>query len=109
MDLIKTQTLLKADGSKVPASEALAQKNIICLYFSAHWCPPCRGFTPQLKKFYDEHAKKEGVEIIFVSADQSEDEMINYMKESHGDWYAMEHECDAGEKLNEQYKVSLYL
>jgi len=105
MDLIKTQTLLKADGSKIPASEALAQKNIICLYFSAHWCPPCRGFTPQLKKFYDEHAKKEGVEIIFVSADQSEDEMINYMKESHGDWYAMEHECDAGEKLNEKFKV----
>ena len=22
-------------------------------YFSAHWCPPCRGFTPQLVKFYN--------------------------------------------------------
>jgi len=21
-------------------------------YFSAHWCGPCRGFTPKLAKFY---------------------------------------------------------
>ena len=84
MDLISGQTLVKADGSKVQASTALTGKNVICLYFSAHWCPPCRGFTPVLKKFYDE-VKNSGVEIIFVSADQSHNDMISYMKESHGE------------------------
>ena len=84
MDKIKGQTLIKADGTKVQADDALAGKKIICIYFSAHWCPPCRGFTPVLKKFYDE-VKNSGVEIIFVSADQSHNDMISYMKESHGE------------------------
>ena len=53
MDLINGQTLVKADGSKVGASDALAGKAIVCLYFSAHWCPPCRAFTPVLKDFYE--------------------------------------------------------
>ena len=52
MDIIKKVNLLKADGTKKPASEALAGKEFICIYFSAHWCPPCRGFTPVLKDFY---------------------------------------------------------
>jgi nucleoredoxin len=31
---------------------------------------------------------EEPFEIIFVSSDRSEADMINYMKEAHGDWYA---------------------
>jgi len=25
---------------------------VLGLYFSAHWCPPCRAFTPELLKEY---------------------------------------------------------
>src|SRR5438445_4294528 len=28
--------------------EALGKKKLIALYFSAHWCAPCRKFTPEL-------------------------------------------------------------
>ncbi len=53
MDLLGDADLLRFDDSKVKAREALAGKKIVAFYFSAHWCPPCRGFTPVLKKFYE--------------------------------------------------------
>jgi thiol-disulfide isomerase/thioredoxin len=31
-----------------PTAVALGGKAVVGLYFSAHWCPPCRGFTPEL-------------------------------------------------------------
>ena len=66
------ETLLGKDG-EVPTSEALAGKTEVWLYFSAHWCPPCRGYTPQLAHQYSlliEAGKT--VEIIFVSSDNDE-------------------------------------
>lgn len=47
------QQLLKKTGEVVNADEALKDKKIICYYFSAHWCPPCRNFTPILADFYN--------------------------------------------------------
>jgi len=52
---------------------------IVGLYFSAHWCPPCRGFTPTLVKFYSNlRAKGQKFEIIFVSSDSDQDSFKEY-------------------------------
>ncbi|VDN26951.1 unnamed protein product [Gongylonema pulchrum] len=59
-------------------------KKVVALYFSAHWCPPCRQFTPILKEFYEE-VDGEQLEIVFVSLDHSADDLNAYVKESHGD------------------------
>jgi len=60
------------------------------LYFSAHWCPPCRGCTPVLKEFYTEYAKKDSnFEIVFVSSDKTEDDMLSYFKGDHGNYLAL--------------------
>ena len=49
------------------------------LYFSAHWCPPCRNFTPKLKNFYEVVNKNQKqIEIIFVTTDKSEAEFNEY-------------------------------
>ena len=49
------------------------------LYFSAHWCGPCRGFTPKLVNFYETANKeKKQIEIIFVSSDKSEPDFNEY-------------------------------
>ncbi len=53
MDVIKGKTLRKQDRSTtLDAESVLKDKKLVLFYFSAHWCPPCRLFTPILKDFY---------------------------------------------------------
>ncbi len=52
MDVLTGTTLHKANGFTARAEDVLAAVDIVCFYFSAHWCPPCRQFTPSLKSFY---------------------------------------------------------
>ena len=53
MDLLKGKTLLSSSGDRKSLEDVLSGKSVVCLYFSAHWCPPCRAFTPILKDFYE--------------------------------------------------------
>lgn len=49
------------------------------LYFSAHWCPPCRAFTPMLGEFYNNlKAAGKSLEIVFVSSDRDEAQWKEY-------------------------------
>ncbi|XP_076307185.1 nucleoredoxin-like protein 2 [Tachypleus tridentatus] len=106
MDLLRGETLVKKDKSEANISEALTDKEVIGFYFSAHWCPPCRGFTPILADFYNELKDKgASFEIIFVSSDRSPDDMFQYMKESHGDWLALSHGSEVASKLKKKYGV----
>jgi len=77
-----------ADGSEV-SSDKLAGKTV-GIYFSAHWCPPCRRFTPMLVKTVNK-LKKDGkdFEVVFVSLDQSKKDMQVYMTEAKMPWYAL--------------------
>nr|CAN77321.1 hypothetical protein VITISV_008818 [Vitis vinifera] len=59
------------DGVKIPVSD-LVGKNIL-LYFSAHWCPPCRAFLPKLIEAYQKiKTKDEAFEVIFISSDKDQ-------------------------------------
>ena len=90
MDCLSGKTLQKKDGGKVSVEDALSNKKIVAYYFSAHWCPPCRNFTPVLKEAYNDMVENDlAIDIIFVSSDRSEDEMKQYMNEAHGDWLAV--------------------
>ncbi len=58
-------------------------------YRSAHWCPPCRKFTPSLVEFYNKQKSKGAAfELIFVSSDREEDAMAEYMNEYKMPWPA---------------------
>ena len=63
------------------APRSLDGKSTLLFYFSAHWCPPCKGFTPQLAEFYRSHADSKSFEIVFVSSDHDETEFKSYFAE----------------------------
>ena len=53
-----------------------------------------------------ESDKYKDIEIIFVSSDRSENDMISYMKESHGSWLAVEHESQISDNLSSHFSLS---
>ena len=52
---------------------------VVAFYFSAHWCPPCRHFTPKLIDVYNQlKAAGKKFEIVFVSSDQDQNAFDKY-------------------------------
>merc|ERR1712217_245696 len=101
------QQLLGKDEKVVGADSVLADKKIIAFYFSAHWCPPCRLFTPVLAEFYSELVGAgEPFEVVFVSSDKSAEELMAYMKECHGDWLAVQHGTVLAQDLKKKYEIT---
>jgi len=78
----------------------------IGLYFSAHWCPPCRAFTPSLVKFRDENADKD-FEIVFVSLDKSQGDKSKYIKQMEMKWLSIPGASSkAADALAQQFEIS---
>ena len=86
------------NGAMVPEeAEDMAGKKLIALYFSAHWCGPCRKFTPSLVEFYNRVAPGHPeFEVIFVSADHAASAMQDYMRETNMPWPAIDYGKIAG-------------
>jgi nucleoredoxin len=65
-------------GSKIPTSTALAGCKYVAVYCSAHWCPPCRQFTPLLGEFFKTQAAALKVAVVFASGDRDEKSFKDY-------------------------------
>jgi len=96
------QRFLKGDGEV--GVEALEGK-VLLLYFSAHWCPPCRAFTPVLAETYKKYkAKGLNLELVFVSSDKDEGQFKDYFSEMP--WLALPYEDrKAKDALSKRFKV----
>lgn len=76
------EKLRTSTGEFLATSEAVGSKAVVALYFSAHWCGPCRGFTPTLAKKYQAlKAANKDFEMVFVSSDSDEESMNEYHSE----------------------------
>jgi nucleoredoxin len=75
------------DG-EVSLADLVAGADVVGVYFSAHWCPPCRNFTPVLTEWYEMNRDKgKKLEIVFVSSDRDEASFKEYFGEMP--WHAM--------------------
>ncbi|XP_019319335.1 nucleoredoxin-like protein 2 isoform X1 [Panthera pardus] len=92
VDVLGGRRLLTRDGAWVEAEEEL-QNKVVALYFAAGWCAPSRDFTPLLCHFYAqlvaEARPPAPFAVVFVSADGSAQEMLDFMRELHGAWLAL--------------------
>merc|ERR1719356_2123620 len=97
-------SLLSSGLVKKDTAEALKGKQVVALYFSAHWCPPCRGFTPKLAEWYRKDLAAKGLEVVFVSSDRDEGSFKDYFAEQP--WLALPFEDRATkDKLSQKFGV----
>jgi nucleoredoxin len=83
---------------------ALESKKLFLLYFSAHWCAPCRKFTPHLVSYYNDKAPKHPeFELIFISRDKSSFGMETYLREMNMPWPALDYS-----KINGKAAINRY-
>src|SRR6266404_4678241 len=93
-ELLKGDLVQYRNGSVVPVDDSvIANKKLIAVYFSAHWCGPCRKFTPQLVEYYNRVAPQHPeFEIVFYSHDRSASAMEAYMRETNMPWPAIDYQ-----------------
>ena len=96
--------LINAAGEEVAVSSLKGK--MVGIYFSASWCPPCRAFTPQLVKFYNQVAKKNGLVIVFASWDKSETDMMEYMKKDSMPFPAVPFGSPVRNELKSKLKIT---
>ena len=78
------------NGTKIALKDICAKNEVIGIYFSAHWCGPCRNFTPELKKRYGEWRKKDrALKIVFISLDKDRESFDEYYRSMHDEWFAI--------------------
>lgn len=97
--------LLDAEGNPVSPAK-LADYKKIGIYFSASWCPPCRGFTPKLIEAYQSLKDAEiPFEVVLVSSDRSEEAAMAYMKDHEMPWRMVPFGSEKKDALSEKFGV----
>ncbi len=96
--------LIKLRGDQIVPFDAAELKHVrlFLIYNSAHWCGPCREFTPKLVDFYQRMKPQHPeIEVLFVSSDRDEFNMGNYMRLAHMPWPGIRY--DAGPEVKHRF------
>ena len=103
-EMLGDQAIINHKGEIL--SSTCLQNKTFGIYFSASWCPPCRGFTPVLAEVYNAIAGKHPgeFEVLFISADRSPESFAEYYKKMP--WLALQFDCrNSNKNLSRLFKV----
>ncbi|CAD7691952.1 unnamed protein product [Nyctereutes procyonoides] len=110
VDVLGGRRLLTRDGAWVEADAAL-QNKVVALYFAAGGCASSRDFTPLLRRFHAqllaEARRPAPFQVVFVSADGSAREMLDFMRRLHGAWLALPFHDPLRHELRTMYHISV--
>jgi thiol-disulfide isomerase/thioredoxin len=106
--LVKNLQIL--DGEKLVAFDPAErpEPELYLVYFSAHWCGPCRRFTPHLRETY-EHLKTNPAlagrfELIFVSSDENSRAQLEYAREADMPWPMLKYNAVGSTRVLDRHK-----
>lgn len=95
------------DGRRRPVSSEVLDGKVVGIYFSAHWCGPCRRFTPVLVDVYkDLQRQGRPFEVLLVSSDETDRDMYRYMRDDKMPWPAVPHGSEAAKALARRFRAS---
>ena len=95
------ETLVSKDGE---VSVSSLDGKYVGVYFSAHWCAPCKKFTPKLIEAYNKlQAEGKPFEVVFCSMDNDASEYAEYYGPMP--WCTIGFQCPVLNKLKEQLGV----
>ncbi|HXN45646.1 MAG TPA: thioredoxin-like domain-containing protein [Bryobacteraceae bacterium] len=87
---------LGTDGAVVHEEFQPRRAPYLAVYHGAGWCPPCQQFSPRLAEFYHDADKANGrFQLVMVNYDQSDADMISYMRQHRMEFPALRRN-DAG-------------
>lgn len=97
------RNLVRLSGNSVRrAADVAKPAKYYVFYYSASWCGPCQQYTPSLVELYNKiKPNNPNFELVFVSRDQDEDSMEEYMKEKKMPWPALK--LSAVEKFQKEF------
>jgi len=102
LNLLGDRLLTKKGDAR--SGEVLAGKKHVMIYFSAHWCPPCKAFTPVLAAAYKKSSKAgRDTEIVFASSDKDPASFDRYYKEMP--WAALRFGGAVKKKLSGKFGI----
>ena len=63
----------------------MSTSRVLGLYFASAWCPDCTPVTPKLKSIFENQPASD-FSVVYVSSDNSEQQMMDVFQNQHGKW-----------------------